>query len=89
VQFDPQKKSISGFSGCNRLVGGYTSEGSSLHLNPMGMTMMACPETALSEHDFTSALESVTAYKIANGQLELLRDGKAIATFAPFTPPGH
>ena len=53
LQFDMEKHALSGYSGCNRIVGSFTVKGSQLHLSPLGMTMMACTETALPEYTFT------------------------------------
>ncbi|PWB68707.1 MAG: hypothetical protein C3F15_15960, partial [Holophagae bacterium] len=48
---------VSGFSGCNRLVGSYSVEGDVVTLSQLAGTMMACPEPAMAlESAFRAAL---------------------------------
>jgi heat shock protein HslJ len=47
--FDPATRRVSGFTGCNRLSGGYTVEGDRLTFGPMATTRMACPEGMATE----------------------------------------
>lgn len=89
LQFDVETHALSGYSGCNRIVGSFTVQGSQLHLSPLGMTMMACPETALPEHTFMAAVQTVNSYAIENGKLKLLHDGTLVATFTATSSPGH
>ncbi|MGA8098893.1 MAG: YbaY family lipoprotein [Candidatus Cybelea sp.] len=89
VQFDMEKHALSGYSGCNRIFGSFTVQGSQLHLSPLGMTMMACTETALPEHTFMTGIQTVSSYVIENGKLKLLHDGTLVATFTQTSSPGH
>ncbi|MCU0293991.1 MAG: META domain-containing protein [Thermoanaerobaculaceae bacterium] len=43
--------SLTGFSGCNQLVGSYSLDGGTLVLGQLAGTMMACPEPARSTED--------------------------------------
>jgi heat shock protein HslJ len=89
LQFDIDTHALSGYSGCNRIVGSFTMQGSQLHLSPLGMTRMACTETALPEHTFTAAIQTVNSYAIENGRLKLLHDGTLVATFTAMSSPEH
>jgi uncharacterized lipoprotein YbaY/heat shock protein HslJ len=62
---------VSGFGGCNRLVGSYTLEGERLSFSRMAGTMMACPQGAQTEGAFIEALGASTRWRIDAEQLEL------------------
>jgi putative lipoprotein len=66
---------VHGFAGCNRLTGGYRTEGTGLEFAQMAMTRMACAEGMELEQRFAGALERVTGYAIEAGRL-LLRDAE-------------
>jgi heat shock protein HslJ len=52
-----QEGRVSGFSGCNRLVGSYAVENDTVTLSQLAGTMMACPEPAMAlESAFRAAL---------------------------------
>ena len=89
LQFDMETHALSGYSGCNRIVGSFTVQGSQLHLSPLGMTMMACTETTLPEHTFMDGIQTVNSYAIESGKLKLLHDGTPIATFTEMSSPAH
>jgi len=83
IQFDGGKKTASGFSGVNRFFGGYEREGEKLKFGALAGTEMAGePKAMETERAFHSALESATAWRIADGALELLKDGKVVARFS-------
>ena len=76
----------SGFSGCNRYSGGFTSEGRSSHgtpikFGPLAGTMMACAEGGDLEQSYLQVLGRVDAYRMQAGELVLLSGGKVVATF--------
>jgi len=63
---------VSGFSGCNRLVGSYSVEGDVVTLSQLAGTMMACPEPAMSlEGAFRAALGGPLRYLVAGERLSL------------------
>jgi heat shock protein HslJ/uncharacterized membrane protein len=63
---------VSGFSGCNRLVGSYTVENDTVTLSQLAGTMMACPEPAMAiEGAFRAALAGPLRYSVAGGRLTL------------------
>jgi heat shock protein HslJ len=73
--FEARDQRVAGSSGCNRVTGSYTIEGSMLRFGPTAGTRMAC-STQLMEQEqaFFNALEATNGFRIADGQLEL-RDG--------------
>lgn len=75
--------SVSGRGGCNRYTAGYTVDGGKLTIGLAAATMMACPEPQTAvEQPFMAALAVATAYRIEDGQLNLLdAQGQKIATF--------
>jgi heat shock protein HslJ len=63
---------VSGFSGCNRLVGSYKVEGDVVTLSQLAGTMMACPEPAMAlESAFRAALGGPLRYSITGDRLSL------------------
>jgi putative lipoprotein len=82
VSFNTEKKSFSGSTGCNRLVGTLDLAGG-LRLAAGGMTMMACPEDVMEqEQAFLEALKATSGYRAADGSLDLLDgDGRVLARF--------
>ena len=63
---------VSGFAGCNRLMGRYESGESTLKFSAIGLTRMACPAPAMAlEGRFVAALGAVVAVRSTAEQLEL------------------
>lgn len=63
---------VSGFAGCNSMMGGYTlQEGNRIRFTQMGSTMMACPDVTFSESDFLKVFELADNYTINNNELSL------------------
>lgn len=83
---DEAKRKVTGFSGCNRFFGSYELEGSSLRFGHVGATRMACPDSIIEEQRFLTALTQTTSYQIRGNTLELLQDGKVVATFEASGP---
>ena len=77
---------IGGSSGCNSYFGTYTAEGSSLRIEGIGMTEMACLDPAGvmdQEQAYLQALSEVTGYRLGEGQLEMLDStGAALLVYA-------
>lgn len=71
---------LSGFTGCNRLSGGYQRQDTALQFNRIAMTRMFCAETSAQESRITSALEKTRFAMIvkANGYLVLLDENRKI-----------
>ncbi len=73
---------ISGFGGCNRLMGGYQLEGNEIAFPQLAMTMMACVDGMELERSFSKALGETTRYEIEGSTLTLFAaDGTALAKF--------
>jgi putative lipoprotein len=79
-------RTVSGFSGCNRYSGSFSSEGRSTHgtpikFGPLAGTMMACAEGGELEQAYLQMLGRVDGYRMQGGELVLLSGGQAVATF--------
>ena len=71
--FDGQTVRVSGFTGCNRLSGGYLLAGGSLEFLGVATTRMACSEAgATVEMLFMQQLEAVARWRRRGQDLELL-----------------
>lgn len=86
LQLDAAERRAAGFSGCNRYMGSFESEGSSQHgtpirFGPMAGTLMACPEGEDTERRYLQALGEVDAYRMDGEQLTLLAGGDVVATY--------
>jgi heat shock protein HslJ len=88
VVFDTDNR-VAGSDGCNRVVGGYTSDGNKLSFSQLASTKMACPESddAYSAA-YGKALSNVSQYTL-NGDFLELKDsaGKLVARFKSATAP--
>jgi heat shock protein HslJ len=64
---------VSGFAGCNRFSGSFTTDGSTLKLGPLATTRIGCPPPASTvETDYLQALSGVTSWAVtSDGRLEL------------------
>lgn len=73
---------VAGNLTCNRYFGRYETEGDSLRVQPLGATMMACPEALMHQEGRLSALlPRVVRYRIdAQGALLLETDAGEIIT---------
>lgn len=71
LRFGTADTSLNGFTGCNRLLGQYRLEGSSLHFDKLAATRMACPGASLLELTFTDALKASARWNLFGDVLEL------------------
>ncbi|RJF86145.1 META domain-containing protein [Sphingomonas cavernae] len=76
LDFDPANHRFSSSTMCNRVMGGYQAEGSSLKMGAgrgtMASTMMACPEPAMTmERAYVDALSAVTGFSLSGDRLIL------------------
>jgi heat shock protein HslJ len=82
ILFDPAKKKVTGFAGCNQFFGSYELDGASLKFGPVGSTRMACPDLQMSlETEVLKALDQTRAWEIRDGRLLLLDDRNVLARF--------
>ena len=74
---------VTGFSGCNQMMGSYVLEGANLRFAQMAGTMMACVPDMELERKFLAMFAQVAHWEIIGETLRLLdADGKTLATFA-------
>ncbi len=73
---------ISGFSGCNRFMGGYTVDRDKLVIGNLAGTMMACPEPEMAlERAVHGALTGTLRYAISADRLTLTPESGAPLVF--------
>lgn len=70
---------LQGFGGCNRLMGGYTMEGTALSLSNIGSTKKYCEGIQPTENAIIGLLRQVDGYKMEGGLFKLLGAGKELA----------
>jgi heat shock protein HslJ len=71
----------SGYAGCNQFGGGYTMSGTDLRFSALAMTRMYCEGAMELETRYGSALEATRAWRVRDGQLELLAGDEVLARF--------
>jgi heat shock protein HslJ len=76
---------LSGYSGCNRYVGGYTLDGDRLTVGPIATTRMAGePEALEAETAFLVALGAAARLVVSDGELVLAdEEGRELLRFVP------
>ena len=62
---------LSGSDGCNRMVGGYATDGDGISFSQMASTMMACPADGEVSQRFAEALATAKRWRIVGHHLEL------------------
>lgn len=73
---------VSGFSGCNRMMGSYVLDGDKIKFDQMGGTMMACVPDLELERKFLALFPQATRWQITGETLRLMdAGGKSLATF--------
>jgi heat shock protein HslJ len=79
---------VMGSTGCNRLTGSITRQGTSLRFGPTAMTRMACVDGGINvqERAMLAALQATERYEIARDTLTLLGTSEALARFAAGSP---
>jgi putative lipoprotein len=88
LTLDRTSHRVSGFSGCNRLVGSYELDGNKLTFGATAGTRMACLTGMDLEQHFTEILSHVDRWKIDGHGLDLLdSNGNPLAHFEA-TPEG-
>lgn len=81
MQVDVPQGKLSGFGGCNDMFGSVKAEASEMRINGLGSTKKMCEATSAQENAFFDVLRNANSYKLDGKKLELLQDGKAMATF--------
>jgi len=78
--------SVQGSSGCNNFGTSYRINGDKIEIGEIETTLEACtkPMGAMDqEQEFITLLTSSESYKIADGQLRLMRSGHVLLAFDP------
>src|SRR5262245_11617987 len=65
----PENQRVAGFSGCNRMMGGYVLDGDELRFAQMGGTMMACVSGMDIEKQFLAMFSQVARWEISGETL--------------------
>jgi heat shock protein HslJ len=63
--------SVSGDAGCNRIIGTYTVDGSTIDIGPLATTLMYCEGVMEAEQAFIKALEKSTSFAVKQDRLKL------------------
>ena len=71
---------LTGFGGCNKLMGSVKLDGASLSFPGLGSTKKFCDGTQDLESSFMSALRATNSYKLKGNTLTLLDKSKELAT---------
>ncbi len=80
--FDGSRQRVAGFAGCNHVQGSYEREDEKLSIGTLASTRMSCSTGYELETYFLRTLGKVQAWRMKDGQLELLdADGKTLALF--------
>ena len=79
IELNADTKRLAGSGGCNRLMGPYELDGSSLRFRQVASTMMACPGDSMPrEQSFVKALGATTSYRIRGTTLQLRGDDDTV-----------
>ncbi len=62
---------VNGNAGCNRIVGGYSVDGSTIDIGQLATTLMYCEGAMDAERALLKALEKSTAYTVKGAKLTL------------------
>jgi heat shock protein HslJ len=83
INFDRQKKSAGGNTGCNVFGGSYTASGETIRIFDIISTMRACIEDERMdvERQFKNGLENANRYEIQGRKLHLYRNKVLLLTF--------
>jgi copper homeostasis protein (lipoprotein) len=81
IALEGNEHRVFGNGGCNRVVGGYETDGDRITFKPLALTRMACPHMAF-ESAFEKALNAAARWKISGAHLELFdANGAVVARF--------
>ena len=71
-KLDAESNRVTGFTGCNTIMGEYAlEEGSRIRFSALGTTRMACPDLSFNESDFMKVLNEADNYSLNGDRLEL------------------
>ena len=83
LNFDADKRSAGGHSGCNSFGGDYTVSGSTIKFGDMIQTMMACEHEGRMEVErgFMNGLRNANRFEIRGNRLMIYRGNRGLLTF--------
>lgn len=84
MEFDATQKRIHGKSGCNGMMGSYTTTGSNITFSKTAGTLMACPDEDVMRREvaFMKQLGDQTfKYEVAGQLVNLVQNGKTVLQF--------
>jgi heat shock protein HslJ len=81
ILLDADTKAVTGSTGCNRLRGTYTLEGSKLTFGPIISTLMACVKGMEVETAMNAVFAKVDGYQLSGETLTLTGGGTTLAKF--------
>lgn len=76
----PEGDRLSGFGGCNKLMGSVKLDGSAISFPGVGSTKMYCKESQAVETSFLTALRATNSFTLDGDKLTLLDKSKELAT---------
>lgn len=79
-------RKVFGLAGCNYFFSSYKLKNNQLTFSQFGITMMACHDGPVPEHQFIQALENTDSYIIKGNQLTIRQGNKALAVFKASNP---
>ena len=85
LQLEVPGRKVAGNTGCNRMFGSFTVDGSAFQFGNLGSTKMACP--GYDETIYLNALSRVNRFSVNNDQLTFYQDSTLLMTFAKKTNP--
>ncbi len=71
---------LTGFGGCNRMMGSYKLGDGAISFPGLGSTKMYCEATQATENAVQQALRQTDSYKVEDGLLRLMGGGKEVAS---------
>lgn len=74
-------KSLSGFGGCNNLMGKYTLDGATIGFPGVASTKKFCESTQQLEDGYLGALRDANSFKLDKGLLKLMQGDTELASF--------
>jgi len=82
ISFSDSSDRVSGNAGCNNFGGHYTASGSTLKLDKIIATKMACMPGLDTENKVMSALNSADHFSISGDKLTLMKGTKVLAEYS-------
>jgi putative lipoprotein len=75
IRLDEKETRMTGYGGCNRIMGRFTLDGSRLRFEEVAGTRRACLDEDGAEDRFLAALSGVRGWRIDGNVLKLLSEG--------------